>query len=249
MVQDGIKYYWILACIAQVGWTFAFAYEIIWLSLVFMIGIWVALMTLLYSQYYTRSDSTLYEFWLLRFPFAIHAGWITAASALNVNVVVVWQMASSSIQLGVGIVSLAVLHAISVWVLFAISKPNYTIAAVLCWANGWIYSELQTPKTKITDTFEQTIITGVSYAAIAVSFIILAQVVVRACHQLFLHKCIKFDKSEEGETSALLIHDNKNSNTDEESGGGGKHDEPAMSHNTDDEEMVAVDLQSEAEEA
>ena len=74
MVQDGIKYYWILACIAQVGWTFAFAYEIIWLSLIFMIAIWIALMTLLYSQYYTKSDSTSYEFWLLRFPFAIHAG-------------------------------------------------------------------------------------------------------------------------------------------------------------------------------
>lgn len=127
----------------------------------------------------TESDGSLWEFWLLRFPFAIHAGWITAASALNVNVQVVSMDKSVDIQLAVAIVSLAVLHAISVWVLYNISRPNWTIAGVLSWAFGWIYSELGNPNVKITDTFSQATIDGVRYAAFAVSMIIVIQVAVR----------------------------------------------------------------------
>lgn len=180
MVQDGVSYWYCGVCLAQVGWTFSFAYEIIPLSLVFMLLILFALYGLLYSQYYTESTGKLVEFWLLRFPFAIHAGWITAASALNVSVVAVWKAAPADIQLAIGIVSLAVLHAVSVWTLFNLKKgPNYTIACVLSWANGWIYAELQEPKDLITNTFAPDTINGVAYAAASVAFIILLQVVIR----------------------------------------------------------------------
>ena len=73
----------------QIGWTFAFAYEVIPLSLAFILMIWICLIGLLYMQYHTESDGNLLEFWVLRFPFSVHAGWITAASALNANVQVV----------------------------------------------------------------------------------------------------------------------------------------------------------------
>lgn len=180
MVQSGVSYWYCAACIAQVGWTFSFSYEIIPLSLACMLLILFALYGLLYSQYYTESDGTLLEFWLLRFPFAIHAGWITAASALNVSVVAVSQSAEAAIQLAIGIVSLAVLHAVSVWVLFNLKKgPNYTIACVLSWANGWIYAELQDPKGLIVETFSSDSINGVAYAAVSVAFIILTQIVIR----------------------------------------------------------------------
>lgn len=179
MVQRGVGYWWTAACLMQVGWTLSFAYEIIPLSLAFMLLIWASLIGLLYSQYYTESDGSLVEFWLFRFPFAIHAGWITAASALNVGVVSVWSNATASVQLAIGIVCLAVLHAVSVWVLFNLSRPNYTIACVLSWANGWIYAELQDPSELIVATFDADTISGVAYAAVAVAFVILTQIVIR----------------------------------------------------------------------
>jgi len=144
-----------------------------------MLLIWVSLIAILYSQYYTKSDGSLLEFWVLRFPFAVHAGWITAASALNVNVQVVSMNQPADIQLAVAIVSLAVLHAISVWVLFNIPRPNWTIAFVLSWAFGWIYSELGSPNELITSTFNEDTINGVKYAAVAVTVVILTQVVLR----------------------------------------------------------------------
>jgi benzodiazapine receptor len=180
MVQVGVSYWYCLVSAMQIGWTFSFAYEIIPLSLAFMLALYVSLMALLYSQYHTESDKSLGEFWLLRFPFAIHGGWITAASALNVNVQVVASKAPADIQLAVAIVSLAVLHAISVWVLYQIQRPNWTIACVLAWAFGYIYHELASPNDLINETFSLETINGVRYAAFAVGVIIIPlQVILR----------------------------------------------------------------------
>jgi len=179
MVQSGLSYWYSAVTATQIGWTFAFAYEVIPLSLAFMLAIWISLITILYRQYYTESDGSILEFWVLRFPFAVHAGWITAASALNVNVQVVSMDVAADQQLAVGIISLAVLHAISVWVIYNIPRPQWTMACVLSWAFGWIYVELGEPNELITDTFHEDIINGVRYAAVAVAFIILIQMVIR----------------------------------------------------------------------
>lgn len=187
MVQSGVGYWYLAACIAQIGWTFSFATEVLVLSLIFMYIILICLMGLLISQYYLPFDPStstcsmkgLIEFWFFRFPFGLHAGWIAAASALNTNVVVVGASASASTQLAVGIISLAVLHALSVWCLFGFKCPNYTIPLVLSWANFFIYRELADPKQLIPDTFDADTITGVSNAALSVCIIIIIQVVVR----------------------------------------------------------------------
>lgn len=179
MVRCGVGYWYIVTCITQAGWTFAFAFEIIPLSLALILSIWGSLVVILYKQYYTKSDGTLLEFWLLRFPFALHCGWLTAASALNTNVQVVDSSPGAGVELAVGIVSLAVLHAISVFLLTVPQRPNFTIPCVLTWANGWIYYELTNPPESIKERFSEDSILGVRYAAISVSFIILAQVVIR----------------------------------------------------------------------
>jgi len=193
MVQEGVSFWYMIACTAQIGWTISFAYEVIPLSLVFMLLIWISLMGILISQYYVKFDPTtascsmkgLVEFWLLRFPFSIHGGWITAATALNIGVITVDNESSAATQLSVGIVCLAALHALSVWHLFGYKRPNYTIPIVLIWANGWIYGELQNPKPLIIATFDESVIKGVAYAAFTVSMIITIQVVLRAGFVMF----------------------------------------------------------------
>ena len=233
MVQKGVGLWYCLVCAFQIGWTFTFAYEIIQASLVCMLLLWLSLMGLLYSQYYTESDGTLWEFWLLRFPFAIHGGWITAASALNVNVQVVSMTQPADVQLAVSIVSLAVLHAISVWVLFNIPRPNWTIACVLSWAFGWIYYELQNPNDLITSTFVPDIINAVAYAAFAVGVAIIpAQILTRvfllAKPKWNAYKCAstavvadddgqraaKEGNNEEGELKEVNIYDDEDNKED-----------------------------------
>jgi len=179
MVLDGAGYWYPVISAVQISWTVAFAYEVIPLSLVFMLMLWCSLIAIVYSQYYTESNETLWEFWILRFPFSVHAGWITAASALNVNVQTVSAGRPADVQLAVAIVSLAVLHAVSVWVLFYLPRPNWTMACVLSWAFGWISAELGSPNELITSTFAEDTINGVRHAAHVVSLIVLLQVAVR----------------------------------------------------------------------
>ena len=179
MVQDGVWYSYASVTATQIGWTFAFAYEVIPLSLAFMLAILGSLYAILYSQYYAKSDGSLSEFWALRFPFAVHAGWITAATALNVNVQVVAMDQPAYVQLAVAIVTLAVLYAVSVWVLFFIQRPNWTIACVLAWAFGWIYDDLNKNSDWIAGTFSADTILTVKYAAISVVVIICSQMVLR----------------------------------------------------------------------
>lgn len=187
MVQSGVSYWYLSICISQIAWAFSFATEVLTLSLIFMYIILISLMGLLISQYYVPFDLStstcsmkgLIEFWFLRFPFGLHAGWISAASALNTNVVFVGADASASTQLTVGIISLAVLHALSVWCLFGFKCPNYAIPLVLSWANFFISRELLSPKDLILNTFDADLVTGVSNASLAVSIIIIIQVAVR----------------------------------------------------------------------
>lgn len=193
MVQEGVSFWYMLVCFWQVGWTFAFAFEVIPLSLVFMLLLWISLMGLIISQYYVKLDphtsgcssKGLREFWFLRFPFSVHGGWITAATALNISVVAVDSGSTAATQLAVGIVSLAVLHALSVWHLFGYKRPNYTISIVLMWANGWIYGELQEPQQLVLDTFDQSVISGVAYAAFSVSMVIMIQLILRVAFLIY----------------------------------------------------------------
>ncbi len=99
-----------------------------------------------------------------------------------------------------------VIVGIYVWVLFFISRPNWTIACVLTWAFGWIYGELDiysywiysvlgptsnrfvgwiydesnvnSTSDLIVDIFLVNIILGVKYPALAVAIIIPSQVFV-----------------------------------------------------------------------
>lgn len=188
LVQEGVSFWYIITCATQCAWTLSFAFEINELALFFIFSIWLSLMITIISQYYVKIDPEtskcissegLLEFWLLKFPFSIHGGWLTAATALNVCVIPVEYEASAATQLTVANICLAVLHALSVWHLFGYARPNYTIPGVLIWANGWIYGELQEPKQLIIDTFDQSIIDGIAFSALSVAIIISIQVIVR----------------------------------------------------------------------
>lgn len=203
LVQNGVGYSYAFACFFQMTWTFAFAYEIIGLSAFFMIALWLSLIRLLIAQYYTMANGTWLEFFLLKFPFAIHCGWITAASALNINVLLVSQNVPAFQQLSVGILSLAILHAISVWVVFALQKPNYTLALVLAWATYWIHAELQSPVDSIVERFGEATVQGVSSAAEGVAIVILLQVTLRFFWTLV--RSFELGESIDSNMTALLL--------------------------------------------
>jgi hypothetical protein len=177
LVQNGVSYWYLATCLIQVGWTFAFAFDIIWLSLVFMVGILITLFIIAVLQYYQydnpENPKRIWDFWLFILPFALHFGWIICATAVNTNVVVVAMNQPAAVQLCVGIISLAVLHAVALWALYFPARANYTVPCVISWANGAIAAELTNPKSLITETFSETIIEAIRLSSAAVSIIVL----------------------------------------------------------------------------
>lgn len=174
LVQKGVNIWHFLACIFQAGWVVAFSfYANILVSLVLIWLVWFSLLGILVSQYHIKSDNSLVEHVILKLPFNIHFGWLTAASLVNVNLLVVKMDGSIPVQLAVGLVSLAALHGFAVFVLFGLSKPYYALPAVFTWAIAAISSELKNPEFSIVERFDSDTITGIQYTATAVACIIL----------------------------------------------------------------------------
>jgi len=181
LVVDGVSYYFLLACLAQTAWSPAFAYEKMPLSAVLMGGILIPLIVIAVRQKNARQKAIERNprlamffrgkyYWLLQFPFELHLGWIMAAFALNINVVLVANKASSAVQVVAAAISLAVVTIASLSCLLRGKTPKYTIPSVAIWTTFWIYIALHNPKPLIVDTFSSNEINGFCYAAIGVFF-------------------------------------------------------------------------------
>lgn len=207
-VVQSLGFSWLFVCLVQSLWSLMFAYELIIASLILMVLIFGGLVTVNINQYQSNLERSLSEFWLLRFPFMLHLGWITAATLLNVNVVFVDQNAPSDVQLTVGIISLAILHAVSLMSLVFPKYPAYVIPCVLVWATSWIGAELENPQTSIQEKFGSLVVDGVKNAAYSIAVIISIQVVARAGYSIF--SCAKLQR-ENIESNELMGNDNAES--------------------------------------
>jgi len=175
-----------------------------------MFGIWISLVSILYNQYYISSERGILDYILLRLPFDIHAGWITTAFILNVNVLLKAENANNATQLGVGIISLAALLAVSAFVLFALREyANYTVALVFIWALSFIAVKVNDPDNNALRTiWSETILQAFKIATIALAIIISIQIVVRAVIDIvnIINALNNPETAEERSQSAISNH-------------------------------------------
>lgn len=136
LVQDGVGYSYIGVCLAQATWGLVFGFEIINLSVAFMLLILYFLVRIVMNQdKVDRDDAHINRgFFLFVFPFRIHCGWIVAASLVNINLVLVKNTASATAQFYTALVSLGCLLVIALTCLFASVSTDYVIPCVLAWA-------------------------------------------------------------------------------------------------------------------
>jgi len=174
MVQDGVNVYYFATCLAQSAWTFAFGYETIFLSVIFMVAILASLVKILLEQ--IKIEANLKDFWLLKFPFEIHCGWIFAAFAVNANAAIVAGEGGASAQMFWAVLSLLYILTVTVASFVYKKEPNFTIPSVLAWASLGIAIELNEPGARVADQFEEAIIKRVQFGVYFVFALILAAV-------------------------------------------------------------------------
>jgi hypothetical protein len=184
LVTKGVGYNFVWACVAQAAWTIAFGLEKIPLSLLAMVLILIPLVMIL-NSFSNKTASSTGQYWLLKFPFEIHAAWIMAATLVNVNVLMVAQAASPNLQTIVGWVSLLLVVVVG---LLYTAKRTWVVPSVLTWASAAIARELANPKDLITTTFSAATIQHTKIAAGSVAALLLVSILVKLVYDRFLKK-------------------------------------------------------------
>jgi len=78
-----------ISSIANVGWIFAWHYEIVPLSLVLMLILFGCLIAIYLRLNIGKSEATKKEKYLVHLPFSVYLGWITIATIANVTALLV----------------------------------------------------------------------------------------------------------------------------------------------------------------
>jgi len=139
---------WIAANGFQGVWALLFATERLTLAALALAGVSVSLIWLSYGM---RSAGAL-EYWLVAAPFWLHAGWTTAASIVNFNLVV-GLVSDVPTQLAVAHVSAFLACSVGLAIVFSSSADAASssaliatpLVAALCWALAAICAELRHP--------------------------------------------------------------------------------------------------------
>jgi len=181
LVVHGVGYNFVAASVAQILWTVFFSSEHVLLSLHAMIAILLFLVVIMVqlSKPDMRATSTG-EYWLLKFPFEIHAGWIMAATLVNINVVLVAWKASSMVQLVAGWTSLV---ALAVAALYWTMESRLVIPFVLAWASFAIKVALDAPNASIQNKFGMKDIYNVKMASGGLAVAVLLLPIFKKSHE------------------------------------------------------------------
>jgi hypothetical protein len=139
-VVQAVSPWWWGACLAQCGWTLAFAQEVIPLSLLFMLTILGCLLGA--SANTDGLEMSWAEYLCLRAPFSMHLGWIVVASALNTNVQFDAAKASPQSLLAVAVNSFVGVGMLNAVLATTTKSPDMIANFVAAWAFLAISSEL-----------------------------------------------------------------------------------------------------------
>lgn len=86
---EKIGFLFFISCILNIGWIFAWHYEILPLSLVLMLLLLGSLLAIYLRLRIGKSGATKKEKYMVHLPFSIYLGWITIATIANVTALLV----------------------------------------------------------------------------------------------------------------------------------------------------------------
>ena len=123
-----------ISCLANIGWIFAWHYQILPLSLIFMLILLGCLLFIYLRLKVGKSETTRAERYFAHLPFSVYLGWITIATIANVTALLVninwntWGLSEQFWAVAVIIVGIA----IALSMLFTRKDIYYSL--VVAWA-------------------------------------------------------------------------------------------------------------------
>jgi len=136
-------------------------------------------------------------------PFQIHAGWILAASNVNLSVLFVAYGAGDNYatQLSVAVLTFAFVILATCFCLFSVSNRFVVVAGVQAWALTGIAAELDSPFAKIEAAFGPIVLAGLSGAASSAASAIWTAVAIATFCEIYVALAEKPVEGKRGESS------------------------------------------------
>ena len=171
--QKQISFFFILSCIANIAWLFAWQYEQLPLSVGLMLILLASLIAIYQRVGIGKTKTSIKEKLAVHLPFSVYLGWITIATIANISATLVnvgWDGAGlDPTTWAIIVVAVALL----ITMLSLALRKDIPYALVIVWALVGI-SAKQTPnQTIVTLTQAGAIIIAVAIAVTAVAMILL----------------------------------------------------------------------------
>lgn len=133
--------WYVLAAIANSAWIFAWHYQQLELSLIFMVTLLLALIQTYRITYSTRPQRFSISNWFSQIPFSIYLAWVSVATVINVIVVLnSWNIGNLGIANSIWAVGLLIIVAL-LGLAFLWQNQDIFFGLVLVWALVGIYQQ------------------------------------------------------------------------------------------------------------
>ena len=168
IIQSGTGYFFFYTCIISTAWTLFFAFKLFIFSFVAVVAALLSLASLLASQHYSqvRGRKSRMEYWLFRFPFYLHCGWLILCSVVQFSLLFKHLTSNVGVQLAADIVALgAMLPAATFFLTGQPSGPDFVIPLVIVWSYIGVGLELNHPNPDLEEQYEHFSIVAIRDAA------------------------------------------------------------------------------------
>ena len=137
IIQQGTGFFFFYTCLVQTAWTILFSFKLFTLSFVAAVLALLSMAWLLASQHFSRvrGRKSLIEYWLFRFPFYLHCGWLILCSVVQFSLLFRHLTSNVGVQLAADVVALgAMLPAATFFLTGQPSGPDFVIPLVIIWS-------------------------------------------------------------------------------------------------------------------
>jgi hypothetical protein len=126
-----IRTFFVLSCALNCGWIYFWHHDQIFvcLVLIFLLGVSLFLINL-----NLRTTQTPGEYWLVKVPFGIYFGWVTAATLVNFAILLVYLKVEMTDMVWTIVSVVLILVAAGLGVLMRIRLTNYLYPLAIAWA-------------------------------------------------------------------------------------------------------------------
>jgi hypothetical protein len=149
---DDISYFFIIGSLANITWIIVWHYQLVPLSLIFMIILLISLILIYIKLNIGRSEVSKMEKVAVHIPFSIYLGWITVATIANVTAVLVFLGVSGFGALAEILTILVI--AVAVFITFAmlLLRKDYAYSLVIIWSLLGIFIKQIVPTLTVAIT-------------------------------------------------------------------------------------------------